>query len=290
MYLATAYGRFGTPMAAYVDDMGGPMTKYEISYLVQWLQSQVETEPYTHDYGLISGDIELGKVVYAEHCASCHGRAGEGGTGTALGNPAMLSLTTDKFIRHAIEYGRDSTEMVAFGEILSAKEIDGVTAFLRSRSTGWTLEKPVLRPLPEAGDYVLNPNSPKAKFDLKDNLYVMAADLLKALQDMKRIVVLDTRSLSRWQIYNIEGSIPIPYYADFGDIGDFLKDMPDDGTMIVTYCECPRSAARRVNEMIREHGFENTAVLWEGIGGWVSLGYPVFRGESDGKVEIAELD
>jgi rhodanese-related sulfurtransferase len=56
--------------------------------------------------------------------------------------------------------------------------------------------------------------------------------------------------------------------------------MPADGTMIVTYCECPRAAAEYVNRKIRELGFTNTAVLWEGIRGWVSLGYPVARGET----------
>lgn len=287
MFLATAYGRLGTPMAAYIDDMGGPMTKREIFYLVRWLRSHVQTDPFTIAFDAIEGDTEIGKSIYADTCASCHGENGEGGTGTALGNQAMLSLTTDKFIRYAIEHGRDGTEMAAFGGVLSEEEIDAVTAFLRSRATGWTVEKPVLRSPPEAGDYVLNPDSPKARFELKDDLYVMAADLLEELQDKKRIVLLDTRSPSRWQMYNIAGSVPIPYYTDYSDIGDFLEGVPADGTMIVTYCECPRAAARRVTAMIRKHGFTNAAVLWEGIAGWVSLGYPVVRGKANGEENTA---
>lgn len=285
MVNATAYGRFGTPMAAYVDEMGGPMTRREIVDLVRWLRSHVAVDSYKTTDEPVTGDPDLGKAVYAEHCASCHGENGEGGTGTALGNQAMLSLTTDRFIRYAIEHGRDGTEMAAFGEVLSDEQIDGVTAFLRSRATGWEIEQPVLRSPPEAGDYVLNPGSPKAEFDLKDDLYVMSTDLLEALQNGERIVLLDTRTVSQWQIYNIEGSVPIPYYTDYGELDSFLKDLPDDGTMILTYCACPRAAAERVNAMIRELGFTNTAVLWEGIRGWVSLGYPVHRGKTRGKPE-----
>lgn len=55
-------------------------------------------------------------------------------------------------------------------------------------------------------------------------------------------------------------------------------DLPTDGTWIVLYCECPRAAAESVNKRLRDRGFTNTAVLWEGIGRWVSLGYPVSRG------------
>lgn len=290
MFLATAYGRRGTPMAGYIDDMGGPMTKREIFYLVLWLQSHVAVEPYTASHEVVPGDIDVGRAVYAEHCASCHGESGEGGSGTALGNSAMLSLTTDKFIRYAIEHGRDGTEMAGYSGVLSDEEIDGVTAFLRSRATGWTVEKPVMRSPPQAGNYVINPDSPTAQFDLKDDLYVMSVDLFEALQAKKRIVLLDTRSPVQWQIYHIEGSVPIPYYTTPADVGTFLKDVPDDGTMIVTYCECPRSAAKRVNTMLREQGFTNTAVLWEGIGGWVSLGYPVFRGQMKEEANIAVLE
>jgi len=35
-----------------------------------------------------------------------------------------------------------------------------------------------------------------------------------------------------------------------------------------------------VNRKLVSLGFKNTAVLWEGIGGWVSLGYPVSQGKA----------
>lgn len=280
LFYATAYGRFGTPMAGYLDEVGGPMSAEEIGILTYWLQSQVPLEPFEFTYDPVAGDVELGESIYARECASCHGANGEGGVGTALGNPTMLSLTTDKFLRYAIVHGREDTAMPPFGETLTSDEIDGVTAFLRSRAAGWAVEKPVLRTPPAAGDYVLNPGAPPAEFQLKDGLYVTSADLLKALQAKRRIVLLDTRVMSQWQMAHIEGSVPVPYHYDYADMDKLAADLPADGTMIVTYCACPRAEAEYVNQKLRELGFADTAVLWEGIRGWVSLGYPVSRGET----------
>lgn len=274
-----AYGRFGTSMGGYLDEVGGPMSGREITFLTRWLQSQVSLGPFEFSHDAVVGEVELGQAIYARECASCHGENGEGGIGTALGNQAMLSLTTDNFLRYAIVRGREGTEMPAFGEKLTAEEIDGVTAFLRSRASGWAVEKPILRTPPEVGDYVLNPDAATAEFELKDGFYVTSADLLKALEEKKRLVLLDTRAMSQWQMVHIDGSVPVPYYYDYADLDELAKDLPDDDTMIVTYCECPRAAAEYVNGKLRELGFSNTAVLWEGIRGWVGLGYPVSRGE-----------
>jgi rhodanese-related sulfurtransferase len=166
----------------------------------------------------------------------------------------MLSLTSDLVIRHAIVNGREDTEMPAFGEQLSATEIDAVTAFIRSRATGWAVEKPVLRSPPAVEDYILNPASAAPEFDLKDGLYVSSADLDAALQANKRMVLLDTRTTSQWQMAHIEGSVPIPYYYDRREA--VFDDLPKDGTWIVTYCECPRAAAESVNRKLVANGFE----------------------------------
>ena len=110
MYYTTAYGRFGTPTTGYLDDVGGPMTRDDIHYLTRWPQIQVAVESYAFTFDAIAGEAEVGEAVYGKECASCHGEKGEGGTGTALGNPAMLSLTSDTFLKFAIENGRDGTD------------------------------------------------------------------------------------------------------------------------------------------------------------------------------------
>jgi mono/diheme cytochrome c family protein/rhodanese-related sulfurtransferase len=277
---AVAYGRRGTPMGGYFEEIGGPMSREEIYRLLRWLFDQVGVEPIELSLEPVTGDSTLGAEIYADNCAVCHGENGEGEIGPAIGNPAMLSLNTDAFLRYAIENGRDGTDMPPFANALSSAEIDAVTAFLRSRATGWSVEKPVLRKPPASDEYIINPGSSAPEFDLQDGVYVKSEDLYRALQEKRRMVLLDTRVTSMWQMANIEGSVPIPYYHD--DFAGVARDLPTDGTWIVTYCECPRAAAESVNRKLIKQGFKNTAVLWEGIQGWISLGYPVSVGQSTG--------
>ena len=275
---AVAYGRRGTPMGGYFDEIGGPLNRSDMYRLIRWLKEQVGVEPIDLPLEPISGDVALGQEIYEIHCSVCHGENGEGDIGPAIGNPATLSLNTDAFIRYAIETGRDGTDMPSFAETLTADEINAVTAFLRSRSTGWTVETPVLRSPPTVEEYILNPDAPAPEFQLKDGSYILAKDLNQALQDKRRLVLLDTRVPSMWQMANIDGSVPIPYYS--GNFDGVAEDLPRDGTWIMIYCECPRAAAESVQHKLRDRGFTNTAVLWEGIQGWVGLGYPVSVGQS----------
>jgi mono/diheme cytochrome c family protein/rhodanese-related sulfurtransferase len=278
--IATSFGRPGTAMAGFHEDIGGPLTSEDISRLLIWLQEKAGVKPIRLPIAAVSGDVEMGADLYAKECAACHGAKGEGGAGTALGNAAMLSMTTDPFIRHAIVNGRQGTAMRAYGNELSAGQIDALTAFIRSRATGWEVRRPVFSSPPPVEDYVLNPDGEAPEWELKDDLYVMATDLYQAIQDKRRMVLLDTRNMSLWQLSHIEGSVPLPYYYE--NVTGLTKDLPRDGTWIVTYCECPRAAAEYVNRKLVADGFENTAVLWEGAFGWVGLGYPVSRGQSLG--------
>ena len=164
------------------------------------------------------------------------------------------------------------------GAVLSETEIDAVTAFLRSRVGGWVQEKPALRSPPAVSDYVLNPEGDAPEFALKDGKYILSEDLDRVMREGNRMIILDTRVMSMWQAANIEGSIPIPYYYQQYD--KLVADLPNDDTWIFMYCECPRAAAESVQWELRDRGFKNTAVLWEGIQGWAGLGYPVFKGQT----------
>jgi mono/diheme cytochrome c family protein/rhodanese-related sulfurtransferase len=283
---AIAYGRQGTPMGGYIDEVGGPMTRAEISDMIRWLRGVANVEPVgagqNRSFERVAGDSRKGAAVYEQRCATCHGPRGEGGTGTALGNAAMLALTPDHFIRHAIVNGRQGTPMPAFGGTLSETDIDNVTAFVRSRSTGWTANTQELRKPPPLGGYVINPKGKAPDFgELKDGRYVSAAVLARELKAKPRMILLDTRVTSMWQMAHIEGAVPVPYYANREEA---VASLPRDGTWIVAYCECPRAAADSVVKWLREEGkFQNTAVLYEGIQGWVSLGYPVVAGDASRK-------
>ena len=106
-------------------------------------------------------------------------------------------------------------------------------------------------------------------------MYVSSKDLYQAMQENKKMVLLDTRVASVWQRAHIEGAIPFPYYTE---LEDQVKDLPKD-VQIVGYCSCPRAATEYVIKQLREIGYSKTAVLYEGIFGWMNLGYPVMRAE-----------
>ena len=283
MFRSIAYGRPGTPMAAYREESGGPMSNRDIDHLVKWLYEQTGADPRYDEngdsarlpYDRIAGDAALGAQVYARECAMCHGASGEGGTGTQLANQVFLIFASDQLIKRTIENGREDTPMPAFRDQLSSDEIDGVTAFLRSKATGADLEQPAAVAPPSPDNYVINPDGADPKFDLDEDLYVSAADLKSALDAKSRMVILDTRTTSWWRMGHIEGAVPIPYYSDFDDI---VGDLPRD-IWIVGYCECPRAAAESTIRQLRRRGFDKTAVLYEGIQGWAGLGFPIVLGE-----------
>ena len=270
-----SYGREGTAMGGYLDEVGGPMTLDETWDLTYWLYWQAGHDRIKMSTDPVHGDTDRGRQVYGENCASCHGAQGEGVTAPALGNASLLAHMTDEMIRHAIREGRQNTPMQAWAGVLSDEDIDNVTAFIRSRAGGWEQPQPVLRKLPTPEDYIVNPEGEDPDFTLKDDLYVSSRDLLAALEGKKRMVLLDTRVPSVWQRAHIEGAIPVPYYTDFDKI---TEDLPKD-VQIIAYCSCPRAAADHVIMNLRKKGYTRTAVLWEGIFGWMNLGYPVMRGD-----------
>ena len=273
---AIQYGRANTAMAGYALAQGGPLEEIEVELLLKWLsESSGVEEPVKLSRDAVKGDVELGASVYEATCATCHGANGEGITAPALGNPMLLATASDHFLRYAIAEGRDGTPMVAYKDSLSDDEIDAVTAFLRSRASGWDVPKPAMVSVPTPDEYVLNPDGENPEFDLRDGLYLSAAQLDAALKEGKRLVLLDARSEVAWRQTHIPGAIPVPYYKE---PETFVEDLPNDSTWIVAYCACPHAASGQVVSKLRKYGFKNTAILDEGVLVWAQMGYPVQSG------------
>lgn len=270
------YGREGTAMGGYYKSRGGPLDVMDIELLLAWLYDQSEVEEAEEiSREPVSGDLVLGSEVYANYCASCHGDKGEGTTAPALGNSMLLATATDHFLRYAIAEGRDGTPMPAFKDSLSKEEIDGVTAFLRTRASGWDVPSNDTIPVPTPEEYVLNPGNESPDFNLKDGLYVPATEVYAALMAEKKMVILDARSEVAWRQTHIPGAIPVPYYEE---PENFIDDIPNDDTWIVAYCACPHAASKQVVNTLRRYGYKNTAIIDEGILVWAQMGYPVSHG------------
>lgn len=72
-----------------------------------------------------------GPTIFANQCARCHGPAGEGETGPALGSNGRLPSMSDSEIRSVIAGGRQGTAMPAFSR-LSDIELTSLVSYLRS--------------------------------------------------------------------------------------------------------------------------------------------------------------
>jgi mono/diheme cytochrome c family protein/rhodanese-related sulfurtransferase len=275
---AISYGRTGTAMAPYAKSQGGPIDAEDIVLLIQWLHEQSGVKkPIELSAKPVKGDAVLGKTLYVKHCASCHGANGEGISAPALGNPMLLATASDAFLRHTISAGRDSTPMPSFKDSLTDKEINAVTAFLRSRASGWNAPAAIAvsKSLPKS--YIINPANKAPEFVLRDGLYVPAKQLLKAVKDSSRMIILDARSEAGWHQSHIPGAISVPYYKE---PDKFIKDIPNDSTWIVVYCACPHAASSQVVNTLKRYGYKHTAILDEGVLVWAQLGYPVQFGMS----------
>jgi len=289
IYNAVAYGRRGTAMAAYLDELGGPLSQAEIGQLLVWLLSMVVQEKGEFPIDAVmdpevrnrpvAGDIDRGREIFAAECTQCHGPNGQGGTAPAVGNPVFLANSTDAFIRHSIANGREDTPMAAYAGVLSVQDIDAVTAFLRSRATGWSKPSRFVSPPVSVPAPPVNPEGASPSFDLRDGLYVTVDDLHAGLADGRKVILLDARVMSAWASGHIPGAFPAPYYADEAAL---LEAVPHDGTWIVVYCECPRAAAEQVVKRLRTQGMAHTAVLYEGFHGWAAKGFPVEVGLTTG--------
>jgi mono/diheme cytochrome c family protein/rhodanese-related sulfurtransferase len=271
------FGRAGTAMGGYLENQGGPMEYIEIELLLKWLYEQAGVdEPLKLSREPVVGDIAKGASLYQENCAVCHGDKGQGVSAPALANPMLLATATDHFLRYAITEGRDGTPMLGFKDSLDSLQINSLTAFLRSRASGWDVPEPSTVTVPQPEEYVLNAENEAPVFTLREGKFVSSEQVNRALQEKKRMIILDARSEVAWRQMHIPGAIPVPYYED---PDNFINDIPNDGTQIVIYCACPHAASLRVMNTLRRHGFEKTAIIDEGILVWAQMGLPVRNGQ-----------
>ncbi len=83
-------------------------------------------------------DLEIGKELYAGHCAGCHGKGGNDGWAPTLNNREFLAAATDGFLQATITRGRSNTAMRPFAvgadgiAELSGQQINNIVAYLRT--------------------------------------------------------------------------------------------------------------------------------------------------------------
>jgi cytochrome c oxidase cbb3-type subunit 3 len=268
-----AVGRPGTSMAAYGKLSGGPLDDAAIDQMVAWLRSQGPEPSPLAPVG--PGDVTRGQVVYAASCQKCHGDAMTRGEGVHLANPRFQELATEPFLRYAIVNGRPGTPMEAFAKKLSDQQIDDVVAYVKTLGQG-PAPSAELPPPTGKEPLVINPDGKDPKFELRAETgqparFVSVDQVKQALEQKRRIVIVDARPASDWMKVHITGAVSIPYM----DMKR-LDELPKDGSVwVVAYCACPHHLSGIVVDELRKRGYEKSAVLDEGILEWHRRGYPV---------------
>jgi cytochrome c oxidase cbb3-type subunit III len=270
-------GRPGTAMAGYGRKVGGPLDPDAVNDVIAFLRANAPAAK--EDLSALptsgtAGNAGPGLEIYYQACASCHGTQTGRGTAVHLLNPFFLETASDAFLRYAIVRGRPGTDMKPWADTLSGAEIEDVVAYLRSAAPkGGSVGKGAgSRSDPSSGwqQIVVNPGGRQAELRPNGQLVPMV-QVKQALDENRRIIIVDTRAPSDWSQLRIPGAISLPYY----DLSR-IDRLPKDGTWIIAYCACPHHLSEIVVNELQKRGYENSGVLDEGILAWQKAGYPLY--------------
>ena len=270
------FGRPETSMAAYGKERGGPLDDTQIAAIVAFLRAKGPAAAVLPEQPA-SGDGKRGEALFAQKCQSCHGTAQAPGKAPQLHNREFLAAASPAFLRRAIAEGRPPTRMPAFERKLSAGQIDDLVAWLVSQRTIPPAAPPQAAGVPANLPVVIHPQGKPPEFTLRDDRFVPAEQVKRALDEKRKIVIIDARAPSDWIQFHIPGAISIPYYDAVQ-----LDRVPNDGTWVVAYCACPHHASGVIVDALRQRKFEHTAVLDEGILFWKRAGFSL-EGQAAGQ-------
>ncbi|GAB4541017.1 MAG: c-type cytochrome [Anaerolineae bacterium] len=153
-------GVSGSPMPAWSQENGGPLTDEEIEaltlYILSWetggLPELLPTPTFTPRPPItpvpaVEGDPNRGAVLYGENCAVCHGLEGGGRVGVALAKN-WPAIRPDLRVKSVIERGVPGSPMLAWsqsnGGPLTDQDINDIVAFILS----WPASSQPLEALP----------------------------------------------------------------------------------------------------------------------------------------------
>ncbi len=259
-------GRPGTAMAAYGKAVGGPLDPAAVEKIVVWLQRQGKRGGEL--VNAPGGDAKRGQLLYVASCQKCHGDSGTRGEYLLLANPVFLKLANDAFIYHAIVSGRPGTPMEAFDGKLGMQQIADIVAYIRSLAHEQTIT-PLPAPTGKEPLFVNPTGKPPVFKTVKEDRFVPAADVKKALDAKAKMVIIDARPESEWMTVHVTGAVSIPHFNL-----KRLAEIPKDAT-VIAYCACPHHLSGIVVDELVKRGYKHAYVLDEGILEWQRRGYSI---------------
>jgi len=128
-----AQGQPDFGMAPFGSAYGGPLSEVDIESLVNFIRAWESNPPVELPPEVAAGQTALtGAQIYADVCSRCHGTNGEGGLGPALADAEFQAQYDDQALFDAINFGREATPMIAWGEILTSDQMEQLVRFIRS--------------------------------------------------------------------------------------------------------------------------------------------------------------
>ena len=263
-------GRPGTPMSAWGESYGGPLSDGDVSRLVYHMRKW-QTEPDVDVSSItVEGKIDRGELIYSVHCKDCHGAEGSGGTHMTLNNPEFLAIASDGFLRHSISEGRSNTVMKAYGDVFTPQQLDDLVVLIRSWQVAPSA-RPTAMPVIDEDNVVLNPEGPDPIFT--EGRFISAGELKAALDQEASLIIIDARPPSDYLLGHIAGAISVPFY----DVESALGFLPED-VWIVAYCACPHAESTAAADALEDNGYTQVKVLDEGYLFWLEQALPVHTG------------
>jgi mono/diheme cytochrome c family protein len=120
-------------MSPFSLSFGGSLDEEDVDAVVAFIRSweadpPVELPPEIERAPLLGS----GPEVFEEFCAQCHGLLGEGGVGPSFQDPAFHARLTDDEMFTTIDVGHAATAMIAWGGVLTDRQISSVVALIRT--------------------------------------------------------------------------------------------------------------------------------------------------------------
>ncbi|MGD2027950.1 MAG: c-type cytochrome, partial [Anaerolineales bacterium] len=112
---------------------GGPLDESEIDALITYIRTWEENPPVEVPPEISSETVSLsGPEAFQSLCAQCHGTSAEGDLGPSLRSAEFREENNREDIFDSINLGHEVTPMIAWGEILTAQQIDEIVDFILS--------------------------------------------------------------------------------------------------------------------------------------------------------------
>lgn len=118
-------------MAPFGLDYGGPLDDSDVDALVDFIRSWEVDPPVELPPDVVVSTVNLSAAeIYQSICAQCHGENATGGVGPSLRSSAFRDSNTQQDIFTSISEGHKASPMIAWGDILTAEQIQELVGFI----------------------------------------------------------------------------------------------------------------------------------------------------------------